>query len=547
MRKITFIASLLLTAAMTVSAQTAPTFGSLTAKEYALDEGIVEAGNGIHTTRAAKTTDGCYVYSGTTDYDSSQNKLDVTSACVLKVAEGELDSYEWCSLILGSAVITAIEPDEEGGVFVAGNFADEAIVGGTDGNSYTITGFMLDGSYVENKSAAFFVHYDANGVVLNVQTILPEVSADLSETGMYYPEGASVFCHVKDLEYVNSSLYAALEFSNTIKTTDGLTSISSGSLDLEGWGFYFVECQAGAVAQLDGSLNVAAYPVVMSSGTFKTETSQNEVSSVSMTSADGHLYLGVTTTLSTYIKAFDNEQQNVTFSALTDLFSAVGFYVADVDLSAKTLNLKSYNADVENLTATEIARIAVSGDDLIVTGNFEGKLAFDNSVEATQHSDLFAASLDKSALTVNWTAATAYAEDKVGDNNRIGELLDASAIVDGYVLLGGYTDSLSGHALCEPLLYAVQVSDGAIFNLGASEYITEIIPAAEKELFILSKNSGLTNLGSGLYTFELDTKIDGVELDNVISGDDKVYNLKGQRIAKPSKGLYIKNGKKIVF
>jgi hypothetical protein len=51
-------------------------------------------------------------------------------------------------------------------------------------------------------------------------------------------------------------------------------------------------------------------------------------------------------------------------------------------------------------------------------------------------------------------------------------------------------------------------------------------------------------------TFDFSGDVTGVETLNIERGtlnDNSYYNLAGQRVAQPTKGLYIVNGKKVVI
>jgi hypothetical protein len=43
------------------------------------------------------------------------------------------------------------------------------------------------------------------------------------------------------------------------------------------------------------------------------------------------------------------------------------------------------------------------------------------------------------------------------------------------------------------------------------------------------------------------TGISSVERENVITSDSVIYNMAGQRVAAPTKGIYIINGKKVIL
>jgi hypothetical protein len=70
---------------------------------------------------------------------------------------------------------------------------------------------------------------------------------------------------------------------------------------------------------------------------------------------------------------------------------------------------------------------------------------------------------------------------------------------------------------------------------GANGAASEVLPETIK-VRLISANGTVTAIGS------LSTKTGEVTLDN-----DAWYSLDGRRVANPAKGVYVKNGKKVVI
>lgn len=514
--------------------------GTLTLKTEKSYENIVTTDNARLGNVIAKASDGSVFTSGV--FDTEFEGLTPIAASSYVIKSDAAYTAAWKVAIQGSATVTALVSDAEGGVFVGGNLADEVVFNGIDGASKTVTGYAEQGAYTTTQCAAFVAHYDKDGRLLAVQTIVPKHNADLDNTGMYFPSDGDIYCNLSSLVYTNGTLYTALNFTNTITTTDGSASVASGSYDVEGGGFYYSATKAAAVAQLDADLNVTSFPISLKSKDFAELFTGYDVMSTALTADNAHLYLALVSTGSNYLTAFGGEPKEIAFTASTEGNSPLGFCVVDIDLNARSTVTAQWNGDTENAGVTRITNVATYGDDLVLTGYFQGKLPFNTATTANSYSDVFAASLSKSDLSVNWSTASNYNEDAVG-KNKVEEKMAAATIVGGTLFIGAYADSISGHKLTTPLYYTVDLTDGALGTLSNERYVSGLCAYDESTLLTAMQPADLSGVTFGTYTY-VSAGIDGVTTNK--ADDGKLYNLNGQRVYEPMKGIYLKNGKKYI-
>lgn len=532
MKKLTLLASCLLLTAMTATAE-----GTLTQTATKTYTGIVTADNARLSNVMAAASDGGVFVAGV--FDTAFEGLEPITGSSYIIKSDKTLASTWKVAIQGSATVTAMVADSDGGVYVGGNLADEVVFNGTDGTTKTVQGYMESGAYTVSQCAAFFAHYDKDGKLLAVSTIVPTHNADLDATGMYFPEDGDVYCNVSGLTYADGTLYAALSSTHTITTTDASQTFSAGSYDLYGIGYY-IATKAAVVATLDGDMNVTAFPAYVKSKDFSELLSGYNVTTTRMTAANGHLYLGLTSTGTTYLTVGDNTQE----IAITDDTSEAptGLSVVDIDLSGKTATVKSWKTDTEYESGTTLASINAYGDGVVVTGNFRGSLPFSTDITANGYSDIFAAKIGSTG-TVDWATTTAYAEE-TELSNKIEELISATTVIGGKAYVGGYVDSISGHALATPLFYTVDLSTGAMTKLDGTDYISGLAAYNSTTLLAATQPATMTDVTFSIYD-DASAGISGIVADKAAS-NGKIYNLNGQRISKPAKGLYIVDGKKVI-
>ena len=167
-----------------------------------------------------------------------------------------------------------------------------------------------------------------------------------------------------------------------------------------------------------------------------------------------------------------------------------------------------YAATVEGATVYKIVSTVGSGDGL--TGiNLE-------SVDALEAGKAYIFKATGTTLTATYSSSFTEATDA---NGMLGTFTDSKAPVGSYVL-------------SENTIHKVTGGD---VNVGANKAwitLTGIDPAARGLDFIAFEGSGTT----GIETVKANQ-----------AQNDEYFNLAGQRVAQPTKGLYIVNGKKVII
>ncbi len=375
----------------------------------------------------------------------------------------------WKVSILGSATVTSMLADNDGGVYVAGTFADEVEFGSTDGNSAVRYGYQESGAYTVAQAASFIAHYDKDGVLLAVGDILPEHVPALDATGLYYPYDGDIYCTLNNLFEVDGTLYASAVFTGQLSNAESTQTAVSGSYDAFGIGYYILS-RAGVVIELNGELEAASFPVIVNNRDFSELITSEEVRSLNATADDNMIYVGAISTGLTKFNVYGNEQTvNVPLSD-TGIGYVFGYTVASIDLDTHAVSvLKTFDPVTtdDEYISTSIDAITVSGDNLVVTGIFQGALGFNQQVAAVGSNDMFAASLNKSTFDVNWASATGFNE---GDAIVNEEIMNGSVVSGNCVYLYGRSELKADYSPVAPLFYTVNPSNGEMTAQDFNDY-----------------------------------------------------------------------------
>ena len=184
-------------------------------------------------------------------------------------------------------------------------------------------------------------------------------------------------------------------------------------------------------------------------------------------------------------------------STVTKHISAAGYATfacsADLDFSTVT-GLKAYNATItgDNVTFNEVTTTVAAGEGILLKGA-EGDYEIPTTTGATQNVD----------------------------NMLIGVLEETTITETGIFVLMNGTEGVG--------FYKTKKA----FTLGAN---TAYLPVH------VSSDPAREFIGFG--GEDTTTSIEGIA---PVQNDNKVYNLNGQRVVAPQKGLYIVNGKKVVL
>ena len=400
-------------------------------------------------------------------FDSQMEGVEPIGVSAMVIKLNENGGKAWMAPLVGAATVKDIISDGNGGAYVAGVFADEVVFYGTDGESITTDGYQEGGAYTTSQAASFIAHYDAEGKLLMLNRIVPEHDPNLDNTFMYFPFDGDIYCTVDKLMMDGDKLYAKFDYCGKVTATEN--SATSGSMDMEGLGFYFQAMKAAGVAELDQDLSFKKVIVNMYTNRFTELYNLQQVYSSTATMKDGHLYMGAIGNGDVNIATLDG---GITLShemPETGGFN-FGYIVADFDLNdpSKSQIKSRIGASADDFIATSMKDIYFAGDLLMISGNFQGSLGFDNSIEAKGSSDIYTAAINPADLSVVAAQASGYDE---GDKTQFEEIYTSSAACGTLLFINGYAASKSDHSLTAPLCYIYDMATGTLSDVSNGNYI----------------------------------------------------------------------------
>lgn len=450
-------------------------------KSYA---NIVTEKNANRSNAMAYDTDNSLFTAGVFDTEFAGLEPIAASSYIMK--NGADLTPSWKVALQGAATVTCLLPDGQGGVYAAGNFADEVSFGSTDNKTQIKEGYKESGAFTTSQCAAFVAHYDNDGKLIKVSSIIPAHDPALDATGMYFPADGDIYCNINSLALNGSDLYVGFNYSGKIDSTPN--SITSGSMDMEFGGFYYQATKAAGVAKLNDDLSIASFIANIHGNNFKVTSEIEQTYSSHMTIADGHLYLGT----------IANGLSNIALPYLSDGISVsyqksesgiyFGYMLMDIDLAKNSTKIATWLSPTEDsFSASTISDLYIKGDEIILTGNFQGGFPFDNSIKAVGSSDMYIAAVSKNALTtsiadkpkISWFKTSGYDE---GDKTKNEELFTSGAVCGDYIFINGYADQKSGHAFIAPLSYIYNIKDGSLTKLDVNNYTFGIAAASNSSL-----------------------------------------------------------------
>lgn len=398
---------------------------------------------------------------------------------------------KWGVVLAGAATITAITTDDTGNIYIAGNFADVVEFGSTDGNAIEKEGVKMEDAFISDQAAGFVAKYNADGVLLAVQSFVPKALPELENTGMYFPEAGDYRFDINTLVYGNGKLYASASYKGLTEVND--FSFKGGYFDLEGGGYWYGDLVSAAIFSLNDQMEVNG--IVANIGvTGGVSLDLSSVQSVSFAIADGKMYSGFvaaggqTLTIGSKEQEFNLSQEG----GVTEY----GHLLSVIDLTDGTSSTKKYSTTHDAYgNYCLIKSMLVRGDALLVAGTFNAKLAFDQNIEAVSTNDLYVAILNKNSLDVNFAAASKVNE---GDANKKNEVFRGLAISGDYAYMIGNTSDIASHVAETPLAFWVNISNGTM---------TQSNPA--------NLTTGVAALGTKLATAQ--TKVANDKLENIFS------------------------------
>ena len=531
-----FAAALLFCSVSHVSAQTSQTQG-----ELKFDNVIMKGYSQIATPMAV-TSEGNVVVTSTMINGQSLGSFVAMSSPKLP------NSPTWKVDIKSGSIINAILADNEGGVYIGGDFNEKITLGGI-----TLTGKKSENA---EKTNAFVAHISKEGKVLAAYAFVSTPNAEMVNKFNTYSQGDKVYCKLNSLAIADGKLYAGLIFTDVLSNAAGDVKVTSGTWNITGWG---VGSDADFVAvELDAeTMQAKSFPVVFGGNGNYTDASYMGIDTKSskMASDGSNLYL-VASVNGYYSKAA--LQVNGEVKDAPSFKSAGGinaFYVASVNLSNNTSSAKVYDgkygwvSGASSLVEPGVASLTVKGDDLYIGGSFIQTFPFDTQVKAVGNTDIFFVSLKKSDLSVQKALASGYDEKSVGNDNE--EKFSGFAI-DGTQLsvYGGVAsrkDVYSPSTLSTPLNFTADMASATGLTAGSAEQYTTgaVLSADGKYTYASLLNADQTSV-SYQYTENTSNGVQQLVVDKA-DKDNAVYNLQGMKLRAPQKGLNIIGGKKVVI
>lgn len=416
-------------------------------------------------------------YSGNSLYASGNfdtafgemSPLTTSDAFIIKYSTGMVE--QWKVQLMGTASVTTMVADGNGGIYVGGTFADIVEMGSTDGSTQSIEGYQEAGVATVFKAASFVAHYNADGVLLGVGTVVPTHDPALDATGIYFPDaeyGDTQFALSK-LLVSGGKLYGVGTLKGQITNVAATETATSGSYDAFGIGFY-MPATAGVVVEFGSDLTVSSIPVVATGKTFADGLqSAEEVVSMSATASDSNLYVGFNSIGNIDVNIFGTKS-TVDNPLSVDGGYNIAYTIMSIGLEAKESNIETFDIthiDVDYIS-TAINDMTVADGNLIITGLFQSSLGFDQSVNAVSSSDMYVASLNTADLSLNWAKATGYNEGEATDYE---ETITGSAIFGDVAYIYGCNEQKSDRAKQASLFYSVDLSNATIENMNPEDYI----------------------------------------------------------------------------
>lgn len=400
-------------------------------------------------------------------FSSNMNGIEPVGVSAMVIKVNGNGAQAWSAPIIGAATVKDLISDGNGGVYAAGVFADEVEFRGTDGATIVKDGYQEEGAYTTMQAASFIAHYDAEGKLLAINKVVPEHDPDLDNTFMYYPIDGDIFCTINKLLKDGDKLYAQFDYCGKVTALEN--SATSGSMDMEGWGFYFQAMKAAGVAELDENLSFKKVLVNINTNNFTQLYNNQQIFSSTAAIKDGQLYVGAIGNGDVNIAAFYG---GLTISHQMPEAGGynLGYLIARFNLSNPTdqnfISRIGYTDD--EYVASSMSDMFFSGDLLIVTGNFQDELGFDKTITATGSSDLYAAAINPLDLSVVTAKASGFDEGEKTENE---EIFTSSAVCGDKIFINGYAAKKSDHSLTAPLCYIYDITTGTLSDVANGCYI----------------------------------------------------------------------------
>lgn len=429
----------------------------------------------------------------------------LTSACIAKYnGNGE---EQWVVTMEGGALVYALDTDEDGTLYAAGNFMDVVKYTGTDGT----TGELAGGADVYT---AFVAKISKDGTIEGIKTFAPVVNSAIMESFMYFPEPGYVYVTPNNIKIDGEKVYVSATYTADVE------ELGWKATYLNVFDFMYMENKSAGIFSLNKNDLSNPASVATVQNTENISYNQYYAEALNFAAENGKVYVGFfgfgNLTLST-----PAGKKDFAFEVTTDESGNKehAFVLATVgnDVTAKVFNVeahakdaKPYNLFMEN-----------DGENLIIGGTFFGQLPFDTAKNSGEFaSDVFMASLKKADASVNWTMTGAKEAEAICMSTYKENTIMATTANETVEIANanGETITTKEQTLSDVDAYS-PTNKSAVY-------------CAETKVYVRGQ---FDPSGSA---------IDDIKDSSLQKEEGATYNLSGQKVAKNYKGIVIKNGKK---
>ena len=469
------------------------------------------------------------VFNETFTFGSSTLTTDIENSGLIAKFNAD-ETKAWAVGFIGSCTFTSIDTDAEGNIYGVAKIMDEVKFAGTDKVEGTV-------AVAEGDVATLVVKIDKDGVVKASKLISSSTDPEIAfaDFPFYLGEGLEVIPN--HIEVADNKVYLSVIYTGDIKTDNVDWKASYLLLD---YMMYLDNRSAGILSlnanDLSGAESVANLQMTGIIG----YDVQHYPEAINFTVDNGVVYAGFfglgDLTLTT---AAGQKDMSLNASSTEEGYNEHPFILATINRNETIVNEVHGTANDIIYNPYTIKKMVSKGDDLYIVGTFAGVLPFNKEKAHKGYNDLFAVSINKNTAATNWSCTSEF--DESSDGAEVATVLLVSS---DKVFVSGYASTQSEeNTTLTPLSYNIDATGTA--TTGDTSMLFVDADDNGKGLTAVSYiNVGAQVHGVALYESPT-TNIQTVK--TAVKADDKAYNLNGQQVTTPSKGLYIVNGKKVLF
>ena len=490
---------------------------------------------GVNT---AVASDGSVYVSSTYDQAFTFAEKSVTdpegllSSCVLKY---DKDGNElWSVSFVGACTINAMAADSDGTLYVVGRSQDFSVTcTGTDGQSKIIEAPTKEvwGDIVVAAYPAFIAKISKEGVFEAIKTITPstdEIIANATgevwgEIMNLYPSWNTPMILPNNIQIDGDKVYVSALYMGDVKELNW----EGGYIFSEDMGMYDDLYSAGVFSLEKSNLSDPANVAFVGDipDTERTDGATSllyEVDDLNFYAENGISYvffvgkgkLRIVSPAGT--EEFTDWSYN---SALDGIEHPLVCATITSSLTTKVFRVNPH--ENESLHLYKILTGEIIDGNIILGGNFYGNFWFKEDLTTNQTTS-FVASIKLSDSSVQWATPNTVASEAtcmIVTGEEIKASTDAAT----------YTIKTATGEVKTDMTMNKSFADADVYN---DEYVSTV-----------------TTDGASVVVFSPKMSPSGIEAIKAAAakGEMKIFNLNGQRVAKPQKGLYIINGTKVAI